>query len=262
MESLFTIAGTNVFDSTPLTGGPWRSDAQHGGPPAALLARVIESVQVPTERVARFSVELVKPVPLTQLTATVERSQMSRRVAHGRATLSANGVVVATATALFLAVAELPEPNWRPEQATRSPEDATTIEAPTWASGENTAFHRDAVDHRVIEGNFSVPGAAVEWIRLRQPVIAGEEPSPLCRVAAASDIASGISSIYSAESGVGLINADLTIALHRPLIGEWVGIDAVTEVGPDGIGLCTNRLFDTAGTIGAATQSLIGWRTS
>lgn len=263
MESLFTVAGPDAFDSTPLTGGPWRSDAQHGGPPAALLARMIESVEQDTERVARFSVELVKPVPLSRLTVAVERTQMSRRVAHASATLTADGgVVVATATALLLASAELPEPDWRPEQVLRSPEDATPIIAPTWASGDATAFHRDAVDHRLVEGDFGVPGAAVEWIRLRQPVVAGEEPSPLCRVAAASDVASGISSIYSAESGVGLINADLTIALHRPLIGEWVGIDAVTEVGPDGIGLCTNRLFDVAGTIGAATQSLIGWRTT
>lgn len=262
MESLFTPAGPNAFDSTPLTGGPWRSDAQHGGPPSALLARVIESVQTPTERVARFSVELLKPVPLAQLTATVDRSQVSRRVAHGSASLSANGIVVATATALFLATAELPEPDWRPAPIARSPDDATPIVAPTWASGDTTAFHRDAVDHRVVEGDFSVPGAAVEWIRLRQPVVAGEAPSPLSRVAAASDIASGISSIYGAESGVGLINADLTIALHRSLVGEWVGIDAVTEIGPDGVGLCTNRLFDINGTIGAATQSLLGWRTS
>ena len=102
----------------------------------------------------------------------------------------------------------------------------------------------------------------MKWTRPPQPVVAGEDPSPLCRVAAAADVASGISSIYGAESGVGLINADLTIALHRPLIGEWVGIDAVTEVGADGIGLCTNRLFDVNGTIGTATQSLIGWRTA
>lgn len=262
MDSLFTVAGSDAFDSTPLTGGPWRSDAQHGGPPAALLARMIGTVEQETERVARFSVELLTPVPLARLNVAVERTQMSRRVAHASATLTADGVVVATATALLFAAAELPEPGWRLEQRLRSPEDATPIVAPTWAAGDATAFHRDAVEHRLVEGDFGVPGAAVEWIRLRQPVVAGEEPSPLCRVAAASDIASGISSIYSAESGVGLINADLTIALHRPLIGEWVGIDAVTEVGPDGIGLCTNRLFDVAGTIGTATQSLIGWRTT
>ena len=265
MESLFIAPDTfdpTVFDPTELTAGPWRADAQHGGPPAALLARMIETIEEPTERVARLSIELVKPVPLAQLTTTVDRTQVSRRVAHASASLTCNGVVVATASALLLATAELPEPGWRPEQITRSPDDAISVVAPTWASGDTTAFHRDAVDHRFIEGEFSVPGSAVEWIRLRQPIVAGEEPSPLSRVAAAADIASGISAVYGSESGVGLINADLTISLHRPLVGDWVGVDAVTEVGADGIGLCTNRLFDTHGTIGTATQSLIGWRTS
>jgi len=267
MESLFTVAepatpGPAAFDPTLLATGPWRSDAQHGGPPAALLARMIETVEAPTERVARLSVELLKPVPLARLTTNVERTSVSRRVAHASASLAAEGVVVATATALLLATAELPKPGWRPEQIDRSPDDAASVVAPTWASGDATAFHRDAVDHRFIEGDFSAPGSAIEWIRLRQPLVAGEEPSPLCRVAAAADIASGISAVYGAESGVGLINADLTVSLHRSLVGEWVGIDAVTEVGSDGIGLCTNRLFDVDGTIGTATQSLIGWRTA
>ncbi len=271
MDSLFIAVGPDTsdptacvptaFDPTELTTGPWRPDAQHGGPPAALLARLIEALEEPTERVARLSIELVKPVPLTRLHAIVERQQVSRRVARASASLLSNDVVVASASALLLATADLPEPGWRPEHTLRSPDDARSVVAPAWASGDTTAFHRDAVDHRFVEGDFTTPGSAIEWIRLRQPVILGEEPSPLCRVAAAADIASGISAVYGAESGVGLINADLTIALHRPLIGEWVGIDAVTEVGADGIGLCTNRLFDAEGSIGTSTQSLIGWRT-
>lgn len=261
MESLFTVAGPNTFVPTALTAGPWRSDAQHGGPPAALLARTIETIEQPSERVARLSVELLKPVPLTALTVQVERTQVSRRVGHASASLTADGVTVATATALLLATADLPEPGWRPEQVARNPEDVSTVTAPLWASGDTTAFHRDAVEHRFVEGEFSIPGSAIEWIKLRQPLIAGEDPSPLCRVAAASDIASGISAVYGADSGVGLINADLTISLHRSLVGEWVGVNAVTEVGSDGIGLCTNRLFDVNGTIGTATQSLIGWQT-
>lgn len=262
MESLYTVGGPNSFDSTSLTGGPWRPDAQHGGPPAALLARMIETVEGPHERVARLSVELIKPVPLARLEASVSRSQASRRVSHATATLETGGTIVAKATALLLATAELPEPDWHPAGQRHRLDDAEPIVAPVWASGDNTAFHRDAVEHRLVDGDFTTPGPAVEWIRLRCAVVEGERPSSLCRVAAAADIASGISSIYRAESGVGLINADLTIALHRPLMGEWVGIDALTEVGPDGIGLCSNRLFDEDGTFGSATQSLIGWQTS
>ena len=219
---------------------------------------MIETVAEPTERIARISVELVKPVPLTPLTTGASRTGVSRRVAHGFAELRSGDTIVATAQALLLATAELPEPGWRPVTPPRRVVDGVPSEAPSWVADASTAFHRDAVEHRVIEGGFGSPGSAIEWIRLRQPVVQGEQPSPLQRVAAAADIASGISAIYDAAAGVGLINADLTIALHRPLVGEWVGIDAVTHVGADGIGLCINRLFDEHGTIGNATQSLIG----
>lgn len=259
MDSLYMPAGPGTFAPTPLTGGPWRPDAQHGGPPSALLARTIETVVEPHERVARMSIELVKPVPLETLTASAERRRVSRRVAHASAALTIGDTVVATAQALLLATSELPEPGWRPDEHSGRPEEAHLVTPPPFVSGDNTAFHRDAVDHRVVRGGFGQPGSALEWIRLRQPVIHGEHPSPLVRVAAASDIASGISAVYDLASRVGLINADLTIALHRDLIGEWVGIDAVTRVGHDGVGLCVNRLFDTEGTIGAATQSLIGF---
>ncbi len=258
MESLFVPNGHGGFESTALTGGPWRPDAQHGGPPASLLAHLVESVAESTERVARISVELVRPVPLTTLTTTVDREAVSRRVAHASASLLDGDAVVATARALLLATAELPDPGWRPIEEAGEPQEATPLDPPSWASGDTIAFHRHALEHRVIVGGFETPGPAVDWIRLRQPVIAGVTTSPLMRVAAAADIASGISSVYDFTAGVGLINADLTIALHRSLRGEWVGIDAVTRVGPDGIGLCTTRLFDVDGTIGSSTQSLIG----
>jgi hypothetical protein len=222
---------------------------------------MIETVVEPTERVARISVELVRPVPLARLTASAERTTVSRRVAHATAELVADGTVVATARALLLATADLPEPGWRPVEQEYRLDDGEDVTPPTWVSGDNAAFHRDGLDHRVVRGDFATPGAAVEWVRLRQPLVAGEDTSPLCRVATAADIASGISNIYDFTAGVGLINADLTIALYRPLVGEWVGIDAVTRVGPDGIGLCTNRLFDEGGTIGSSTQSLIGLST-
>ncbi len=259
MDSLFIPTGPDSFDPTPLTGGPWRPDAQHGGPPAALLARTIETSVRPDERVARVSIELLRPVPLANLTTSVERTQVSRRVAHVGAALAAGTSVVATARALLLTTSALPEPGWRPTETPQRPAEGRVITPPPFASGDNTAFHRDAVEHRVVEGGFGRPGPAVEWIRLRQPVVEGEQPSPLVRVVAASDIASGVSAIYDVASGVGLINADLTIAVHRPLIGEWVGVDAVTRVGPDGVGLCVTRLFDTEGTIGNATQSLLGY---
>jgi hypothetical protein len=61
---------------TELTRGPWSPDAQHGGPPAALLAAAAEAHDDEAAPrggenspmfVARLTVELMRPVPLTAL---------------------------------------------------------------------------------------------------------------------------------------------------------------------------------------------------
>lgn len=246
------------YQPTELTVGPWRSDAQHGGPPSALLGRLLEPLAEPDEFVARVSIELVRPVPLTTLTTTAERRQVSRRVAHGAAELISDGTVVAKASALYLRHSRLPEAGWTPDETTTLPGPEAFIPSPAWASGDGVAYHRDGAEHRFESGAFDEPGPARVWVRLRQPLVAGEETSPLCRVLAAADFGSGVSSIYGAEARAGLINADLTVSLHRALIGEWVGIDAVTRVSTDGVGLGLGRLFDENGTIGLSSQCLLG----
>ncbi len=256
--SLF-VATPSGFRPTPLTGGPWRPDAQHGGPPSALLARLVERLTEPDEVVARISVELVKPVPLTELTVESSRVRVSRRVGHGRASLLADGVVVATATALYLRTSELPAPDWEPDETTELPRESLAPDPPGWAAGEDgISFHRHGAEFRFVKGTFDAPGPAQTWVRLRQPLVDGEATSALCRVLAVADFGSGVSAIYRFEEGLGLINADLTVALHRPLIGEWVGLDSITRVGTHGVGLCTTRIFDERGQLGSAGQSLLG----
>ncbi len=268
MSALFVRDGDR-FHPTPLTGGPWRPDAQHGGPPSALLGRAVESVRTDGEQVARVAVELIRPVPLVALRVTAERTAVSRRVAHVEARIGVadggpnDGLVVATARGLLLAESDLPAPGWTPDETARVPAASAAVEAPSWASDPDvTSYHRDAVDHRPVSGGFGQPGPADQWIRLRGPLVEGEDTSPLCRVLAAADFGSGISAIFDFTTGVGLINADLTVAVHRPLVGEWVRLQSTTRVGPTGIGLCITILSDEHGVVGTAQQSLLGNRAS
>ena len=53
------------------------------------------------------------------------------------------------------------------------------------------------------------------------------------------------------------INADLSVAVRRLPVGEWVGLDSVTDVEADGIGLSDTALHDEQGEVGRATQSLL-----
>ena len=53
------------------------------------------------------------------------------------------------------------------------------------------------------------------------------------------------------------LNPDLTVLLHRLPVGEWVCLDAVTRLGPDGVGLAESLLFDEQGPIGRSAQTLL-----
>ena len=99
-------------------------------------------------------------------------------------------------------------------------------------------------------------GQSAAWMRQRVPLIAGAAPSPLERVLIAADSASGVSAAidHRVQSA---INADLTVALFRPLEGEWVGLDSVSTYQPSGLGLADTRICDDRGTVGRVLQGLV-----
>ena len=96
----------------------------------------------------------------------------------------------------------------------------------------------------------------MDWIRLRVPVVADEEPSPLQRIAAAADFSNGISPAVDPLLWT-FVNPDLTITLHRLADGPWIGVDAATRVEAQGIGTAESDLFDERGRVGRAVQTLL-----
>jgi Thioesterase-like superfamily len=258
-DALFVRDGDR-FVPTALCRGPWSPDAQHGGPPAALLSRAVENFEDGAAlQVARLTVELLRPVPLTPLTIATRWLRPGKKVQLVEAVLRAGDVEVARASALRIRRLDLPVP---PELEAGPPpppgpeHGAATF--PPWGDGlARPAFHSDAVEHRFIRGGFDRAGPAADWIRLRVPLVAGEEPSPLSRVAAAADFGNGIAWVLSRLDGWQFINPDLTIYLRRPLEGEWVCLDAVTHVAGGGGGLAESQLWDRRGIVGRAAQSLL-----
>ena len=258
-ESLF-VADGDRFVPTPLCRGPWSPDAQHGGPPAAILARAVERAAGDDGlQVARLTIELLRPVPLVPLAVAARVVRPGKKVQLVEATIDAGGTTVARATALRIRRAALPIPAELAPAPPPFPGPAAGGESrPPWGDGlARPAFHSDAVEHRFVRGSFLEPGPAVDWIRLRVPLVAGEPTSPLARVAAAADFGNGISWVLSRVDGWMFINPDLTIYLHRHPAGEWVALDAVTYVEPQGIGLAESRLWDEHGPLGRSLQSLL-----
>lgn len=247
------------FVPTDLARGPWTPQAQHGGAPAALLAYAIERFQGGESMfVARLTIELLRPVPIAPLTISTHFTRPGRKVQLVEASLFSGDTEVARCTGLRIRRAEIQLPADLPHAAPPPGPDSGAYNLPPWSDAiDYKAFHSCAVEHRFVAGSFEQPGPATDWIRLRVPLVDGEETSPLCRVAAAADFGNGVSWVLNRSDGYSFINPDLTIYLHRVPAGEWVCLEASTWVQPQGLGLAESALYDEHGLIGRALQSLI-----
>jgi len=94
------------------------------------------------------------------------------------------------------------------------------------------------------------------WMRLRHPLLPGQELTPMARLAATADFGNGVSAALPFDRFV-FINADLTIHLRRQPRGEWIGLDARTLLDDGGTGLAESVLHDVHGPVGRAFQTLV-----
>lgn len=247
-DSLYQPLDDGRFRATELTQGPWDPRHQHGSPPAALLGREIERLGGDMV-VCRLALDILGPVPVGEVAVRAEVVRPGRRVRCVRAEMTADGRAVAYARAWLLR---------RADTASIASGRSPAPPRPNTAADENPRrefgyFH--ACEWRFAEGAFLSTGPGVLWARLKVPVVPGEEPSPLQRVAGVVDTASGISSELDFTAYT-YANVDLTLHLLRELHGEWVCMEAASKVGPSGSGLCRTRLYDDRGDLGAAAQTL------
>ena len=256
-ESAFIALAHGAYGATELTRGPWHPDHQHAGPPIALVAREIERAAAALEltHIARLTANLLRPIPIAELGVEVQTEYAGRNAAHFAARLHAGGKEVARFTALAQREAELDIPAGLAGHplplAPRPVEESSAARFPF--SRERTGY-QDLVENRIAEGTF-FRGPCAAWFRMRHPLLAGEEPSALQRVAVAADSGNGISAVLDFSRYV-FVNSDLTINLLRRPQGEWICIDACTLLGPLGSGIAEARIFDALGLVGRSTQSL------
>jgi hypothetical protein len=250
--ALFEPVGPDEYLPSARARGPWDINALHGGPVAALLARAVED---PDMHLARVTLELLRPVPVAPLVVKTEVLRPGKKVQLVGASLSAGGTEVARAVGLRIRLAEFAIPAGAVDKTPPPPrvEEAAVQRH----EGDWEAFHADGVEMRFTKGYFRDRGPATVWMRLCQPVVEGEEPTPTQRLAAVADFGNGVSSVLSWDRFL-FINPDLTIHLARPPVGEWTCLDAQTVLASGtGVGLAESALYDDDGRVGRAVQSLL-----
>lgn len=256
-HALFDLDGDR-FVPTELTRGGWSNDAQHGSPPSGLLARAIENVPTAAPmQVARFTIDLFRPVPLEPLEVDVEVLRDGRRIQVVETILRHGAVEVGRATALKIRTADvaLPDVDREPWEQPPPPERADAVVGFWDFDGSDVVrFHRNAVEIRSIGDSFLRPGPGISWFRLRYPVVAGEEPSPFVRLATLADMSNGNSQALDPTAYI-YVNPDITLYAHRLPIGEWVGMKSAAHQHRSGIGLADTRVFDEQGPLGRINQA-------
>ena len=255
MPTSYFLRRGDTFESTELTRGPWDPHLQHAGPAAALLAGMIEAhPQASAMTVARLTFELLRPLRVAgAFRVSVAEGRRGRRVRGLEATLMEDdGRPAVRATALLVRHAEVPVG-----------EVALPARIPPVAGAEPWQFpfftepvgYHASMEGRRAAGDFG-SGAMTVWFRMAGTVVAGEEPTPLQRLAATADSGNGISVALDLRRYT-FVNPDLTITLFRRPVGEWFALEARTLVASEGLGLADTRYWDERGVLGRGVQTLL-----
>ena len=233
---------------SPEAKGPF--PGQHGGAIAGVLAACLEEEarHLQAGIALQSSTLLLRPAPVEPCAISIATVRAGGRVTVLAATLRIGGKDYALAQAIFVRpqdIGEWPLPNMEIQE----PSSLELVPRPTKYEYGSAPWFRDTVDIRQANGTF--------WLRSLKPVVS--PLSPLARVCAHADWASGLSEQDSPESPKvgGFPNADLSIHLGREPRGEWIGLRPKSHWYANGMGMTDTEILDTCGPIGRACHTLV-----
>ena len=156
-DALFIPDGDQYLP-TELTRGGWSDLAQHGSPPSGLLAAAVERVStVAPMQVARFTIDLFRPVPLEPLRVETHIRRDGKRIQVVEAILRHGDLEVGRATALKIRTTDvqLPDVEREPWEQPPPPQAATDIADFLTLGADLPRFHRNAIEIRSIDNSFN-----------------------------------------------------------------------------------------------------------
>jgi hypothetical protein len=251
MRPIFRIDGTRVIVS-PDAGGPWDPSMQHGSAPSSLVVWAAERIPAKSPmRIARVTIDLMRPVPLSELTIESEVLREGRKIQLCMVRLRAADVVVVAATVLKIRRDAVLLPSDVADQPVGLPGPAASRPEPMSSSP-----FVQGMAVRAARGGFIARGLHALWYRVDWPLVDGYAVSQAMRAVVAADFCNGTATALDFNSYT-FINADLTVNMAREPVGEWVLLDATSWIGSDGAGLAAARLADESGYFGQVAQSLV-----
>jgi hypothetical protein len=216
-----------------------------------LLGREIERRHGDPDYIpARLTVDMYRLPDLSAAEVVTRVVRDGRRIKVIDAEYLCGGVSMARATCQLLRRTENPAgqvwspPPWEvPSPADiPAPVDARQMLGGMWAI-------------RPITGIVGTVGPRRLWMSEVRELVGGDPLTPFARVAVGCDFASPFAN--AGDSGLGYINSDVTLYLHRLPVTEWVGYEVVNHQATDGVAIGECFVHDEQGPIGSATVTAL-----
>jgi len=242
-----------TFTATRATSSPWDDRLQHGGPPTALIARVVRDTFPRDDvRIARVASEFLGPIPIGVMRVKTRIVRPGKRIEMVEGTLECNGRDVVSARIWRIAV----QPEGSVPPGVTPPDPVPALPAAADVPGWLRSFgYAQAIEWRNVYGG-GVPGPAAIWARPLVPLIAGAPHQPIDSAILFADSANGVSGELPMGEWL-FVPPSLSLAFERYPRGEWVLLEARTTLASDGLGITSLRLADTGGWFGIGSQALL-----
>lgn len=253
--ALFERDGRTLLPTT-LCRGPWDHGYLHGGAVCGAVGWALEQAGGDDGlMLARATVEIRSMVPLAPLRTHGTVVKPGRRTRVIEATLTTATGIVARATSQWV-LHRPSEGRPAPRAVPARPERAADPGAVADMDYPRPGFNCDAVELRPITGTTETHGPGVIWVRLRTPVVDGEPTSAMLSTLTLADLGNAVGWEPS-PTGAAFINADVTLQVNRPPLGEWVLMESRVHASPAGVGFCETVLSDDTGSFGRVLQTLV-----
>ncbi|ADT99101.1 acyl-CoA thioesterase domain-containing protein [Mycolicibacterium gilvum] len=243
----FTVDGRG-FIPTKYAQSHWGSDHLNGPAVVGLAARGLEMDCGSADlRPVRLTVDLFRAARNAPTTLNIAVVRDGHRVRVAECEVVQDGRPVAKASLVqYRPSSPPPGELWEPGPVLAQPPDPDGS-VPPFVGSDDVGWTRSPAAHQ----NASRKRFYNDGIR----VVAGETNSPFVRAAMVAEATSLVTNLGTA--GIGYINGDLTVALSRLPVDDWVGIQADSHHAADGLAVGTATLFDSRGPFGAGMTTAI-----
>ena len=239
-----------------VSAGPWNPQSLHGRVIIGLLAHEIEQRYGGPDYVpARLTVDMYRLPDLSPIEVTTRVVRDGGRIKVIDAEFFSAGVSMARATCQLLRRTANPEGAiWSPPPWDAPPPEQGPVPTDR-RSGLGGMWAMRPISGGELFGSASPPGPRRTWMSEVRPLVEGQPWTPFTRVAVAADFASPFAN--AGVGGLAYINSDVTLYLHRPMAGEWLGFEVKNHQATAGVAIAECWLHDVEGPIGTATVAAL-----